>query len=49
MFKSRIHRATVTHGNLQRVAYVDRDNRIVAVDTDPAESVPGVIHVSAIR
>jgi aspartate 1-decarboxylase len=32
-----------------RVVHVDRDNRIVAIGTDPAESAPGVIHDSATR
>ena len=32
-----------------RVVHVDRDNRLVAIGTDPAESVPGVIHDSATR
>jgi len=70
MFKSKIHRATVTHGNLhyvgsltldqdlmeaadllpgEQVVHVDRDNRIIAVGTDPAESVPEVVHDSATR
>jgi aspartate 1-decarboxylase len=32
-----------------RVVHVDRDNRIIAIGTDPAESVPGVVYDSATR
>jgi aspartate 1-decarboxylase len=31
------------------VVHVDHDNRIVAIGTDPAEDVAGVIHDSATR
>jgi aspartate 1-decarboxylase len=31
------------------VVHVDHDNRIVAIGTDPAEDVPGIIHDSATR
>jgi len=47
MFKSKIHRATVTHGNVHYVGSLT--NRIVAIGTDPAEDVPGVIHDSTTR
>ncbi|MDN5763507.1 MAG: aspartate 1-decarboxylase [Microlunatus sp.] len=53
MFKSKIHRATITQGNVHHIGSLILDEDLMeAADgagTDPAEALPGVILDSATR